>query len=143
MNQRALGSISAVCAAVKALLLAHESVGVLVEFFAELGMPLQVLLQRGVAFDELLVVDQRRIFAQLLSEVGLAVEEAVETRKLARGEIRILIGRRGGGLRLGDCPRNPPEHAEECQPGQPLADQSICAFHESDSLLSRKMQTTN
>ncbi len=80
---------AAIFAAVKAPLLTHEGVGILAEFFTDFRMLLQVLLQVSVVLDELLIVDQRGILAELLRELGVAVQETVEIRKLAPGDVGV------------------------------------------------------
>ena len=67
-------------AAVKALLLMHHSVRILIQFFPDFRMLLKVLLQINVVSHELLAIHQRRIFAKLFSELGMSVEKAIKRR---------------------------------------------------------------
>src|SRR5579863_7420246 len=67
-------------ASIKTLFLAHHSIGILAEILLNARVFLQELLQVRMVFDELLVVHQRRIFAQLPAKLRMSVEEAVEAR---------------------------------------------------------------
>src|SRR5580693_4753526 len=76
-----------VFATVKALLLMHEGIRILAEFFADLRMLLQVLLQLAVLLNKLFVVHQRRILAHLFGDLWVTVEKAVEAGQLSPGGV--------------------------------------------------------
>src|SRR5580704_6004064 len=76
-----------VFAAVEALLLMHEGIRILAEFFADLRMLLQVLLQLAVLLNKLFVVHQRRILAHLFGDLWVTVEKAVEAGQLSPGGV--------------------------------------------------------
>src|SRR2546426_11519611 len=99
-----------------ALFLPHECIGVLGELFPDSGMLLQVLLQRRMLLDKLIVPDQRRILPQLLLDFRMAVEEFVHVGDLpALGIVvlewhAVLGGHATRGWRaLSTCRRNDPE----------------------------------
>src|ERR1700722_16275688 len=62
-----------VLAAIEALLLVHESIGILADLLTNFRMLLQILLQLGMLFDKPLVVYQRRILAKLFGHLGVTV----------------------------------------------------------------------
>src|SRR5436189_228289 len=68
----------------------HECVRVLGELFPDSGMLLQVLLQRRMLLDKLIVPDQRRILPQLLLDFRMAVEEFVHVGDLPALGIVVL-----------------------------------------------------
>src|SRR5215469_5976459 len=76
-------------AAVEALLLLHERVGILAYFFAHSRVLLQELFQGGVFLPEFFVLQQRRILPHLLRDFGMTIEEAVEARKRAAPHVRV------------------------------------------------------
>src|SRR3984885_6598674 len=75
--------------AVKALLLVHEGIRILLVLLANSRMIGQELLQIRVALHKFLVVYQRRIFAQLLRNLGMAVHKMVHVRQLTAGHVSI------------------------------------------------------
>src|SRR6202042_2650960 len=88
VRQRSAGHVAIttlVFAAVKALLLMHEGIRILAEFFADFRMLLQVLLQLAVLLNKLFVVHQRRIPPHLFGDLWVAVEKAVKAGKLSPG----------------------------------------------------------
>src|SRR5580700_4395659 len=78
-----------VFAAVKALLLVHEGIRILLVLLANSRMIGQELLQIRVALHELLVVYQRWIFAQLLRNLRMAVHKMVHVRQLTASHVPI------------------------------------------------------
>src|ERR1700727_594005 len=78
-----------VFAAVKALLLVHEGIRILLVLLANSRMIGQELLQIGVALHKLLVVYQRWIFAQLLRNLRMAVHKMVHVRQLTASHVPI------------------------------------------------------
>src|SRR6266481_2462588 len=54
----------------------HEPVGVRPEVVTHAGMVVQIFVKAPMAIDELLIVDQRRIFPQFPCDVGMLVEIA-------------------------------------------------------------------
>src|SRR5216684_7955809 len=80
-------AIAVVLNPVETLLLAHETVRVLADFLASSRMLLQVLLQRGVVTDKILVFRQRGIPAKLLGDFGMSVHEAIKARQLPTSRV--------------------------------------------------------
>src|ERR1700727_2583598 len=78
-----------VFAAVKALLLVHEGIRILLVLLANSRMIGQEPLQIRVALHELLVVYQRWIFAQLLRNLRMAVHKMVHVCQLTAGHVSI------------------------------------------------------
>src|SRR5216684_3739442 len=76
---------------VEPLFPAHERVRVLAKLLANSGVALQKLLQCRVILNELLVVDQRRIFAQLLRDFRMAIHKPIHGRKLLAGYVPIPV----------------------------------------------------
>src|ERR1700723_3189392 len=72
-----------ILALVETLLLMHEGIRILAEFFADFRMLLQVLFQLAVLVNKLFVVHQRRIFPHLFGDLWVTVEKAVEAGKLS------------------------------------------------------------
>src|SRR6266478_1898745 len=77
------------------LFLPHECIGVLSELLPDSRMLLQVLLQRRMLLDKLIVPDQRRILAQLLLNFRMAVEEFVHVGDLPALGVIVLVWRAG------------------------------------------------
>src|SRR6266478_1078385 len=75
---------------VVAILPPHESVRVLAELLADLGMLLQKFLQRRMVRDPVLVVNQRRILAKLFRGLRMAVQELVHIRQFSTGRVVVL-----------------------------------------------------
>ena len=99
-----------------ALFLPHKCSGVLSELLPDSGMLLQVLLQRRMLLDELIVPDQRGVLAQLLLDFRMAVHKSVHVGDLpALGVVvlewhAVLGGHATRGWRaLSTCRRNDPE----------------------------------
>ena len=65
--------------AIVAVLLTHEAVRILRQLLAHTLVVLQVGLESRVACDELFVVCERRIAAELLRLFAVAVKEAIKT----------------------------------------------------------------
>src|SRR6266478_6996628 len=78
-----------------ALFLSHKCAGVLGELLPDSGMLLQVLLQRRMPLDKLIVPDQRRILSQLLLNFRMAVQEFVHVGDLPALGIVFLVWRAG------------------------------------------------
>src|SRR5579862_7570508 len=74
--------VHAVSTLVKTLFLLHESVWILAQILGQAAVPCQEFLQCGMAVDELLVVDKRRILSQLFCDFRMLVEEIVEISQL-------------------------------------------------------------
>ena len=73
-------AIAIVLAAVEAVLLPHESVRIFLDFLANCRMVLQISLQRSMVLHKFLVIYKRRIFAKLLGNFAVAVQELIEIR---------------------------------------------------------------
>src|SRR5260370_38486122 len=69
-----MATITIALSPVIAIFLPHEGIRVLLELFANSGGILQILPQFRVVVDELLIIDQRRIFAELLRDFRMAVQ---------------------------------------------------------------------
>ena len=82
-------AIGPVFPAIEALFSVHERVRVLLHLFAHSGVAGQEFLERRVRLDELFVVDQRRVLAQLLGDLGVAVHEAIHVGQLAARDVTI------------------------------------------------------
>src|ERR1700724_3571264 len=74
-----------------AIFLSHEGVRVLSELFADSGVILQKLPQLRMLFDELLVIDQRRILAELLSNFRMAIQEPVHLCQFSTGRVVVTL----------------------------------------------------
>src|SRR5258708_6181396 len=70
-----------------AIFLPHKGSRVLLELFADSRMVLQKFLQFRMLFDEVLVIDQRRILAELLGNFRMAVQELVHFCHLSAGRV--------------------------------------------------------
>src|SRR5579863_3754754 len=79
--------VVAILALIKTILLPHEAVGVLSDFVTNFRMLLQIILQRGMSRQELLVVEERWILAHLLGDFGMAIEEVIHARQLPSSSI--------------------------------------------------------
>ena len=75
-----------------ALLLMHERIGIVSEFFAHTRMLLQVLLQVRVILHEALIADERRILAKLLGDFRMAIQKLVGALDfpLMRGDVVVF-----------------------------------------------------
>src|SRR5215469_9646481 len=69
--------------AVKAIFLLHEGIGVPLELLTHSRMVCQELLQSPMVFDEVLVVDERRILLQLFRDFRMAVHKAIHAGQLS------------------------------------------------------------
>src|SRR5258708_2752370 len=74
-----------------AIFLPHKGSRVLLELFADSRMVLQKLLQFRMLFDEVLVIDQRRILAELLGNFRMAVQELVHFCHLSAGRVVVSL----------------------------------------------------
>src|ERR1700681_3577854 len=74
-----------------AIFLSHEGVRVLSELFADSGVILQKLPQLRMLFDELLVIDQRRILAELLGNFRMAIQEPVHLCQFSTGRVVVTL----------------------------------------------------
>ena len=95
-------ALKAGLAAVEAALLPHESVRIFLDFCR---MVLQISLQGRMVLHKFLVIYERRIFAKLLGNFAVAVQELIEIRQFLAGSVVVLnrpiLGGRGlptGGL---------------------------------------------
>src|SRR5579864_3962384 len=82
-------SAPGVFATVKVLFPGHELAWVFFVLFANSGVVGKKLLQRRMILDELLIVDQGRVLAQLFRDLGMAVHEAIHVGKLAAGYVGV------------------------------------------------------
>ncbi len=71
----------------------HEGVRILLQLLANFGMVLQIGLQGRVVLQELLIVGERRIFAELFGSFPVRIEELIKTGKLATLAVAILVAR--------------------------------------------------
>ncbi len=121
-------AVTIVLAPIKALFLPHEGVRVFPDLFPNFRMLLQILLQRGMLFDELFVVHQRRIPVNLFGDLGMTIHELIETGQLPtpgvivpRHCLSIVLRLRRHGLWilgrhiLGVCRSTEPEHNYQSQ----------------------------
>src|SRR5712671_4194176 len=72
---------------VEASFLPHESIRIFSKLLANRRMSLQVLLQRGMLLDKLLVFDQRRIFVKLFRDFRMAVQKPIRTREFPTSRV--------------------------------------------------------
>src|ERR1700733_6391448 len=92
--------IAIVFMAVETGLLTHECVRIVLDLLAHGRMILQISLQGRMLLHIVIVIDERRIFAKLIGEFGMAVQELVEVRAFLAGSVvalksrSILSGRR-------------------------------------------------
>src|SRR5580700_8104469 len=93
-------AIAIVFMAVEAGFLTHEGVRIVLDLLAHGRMILQISLQGRMLLHIVIVIDERRIFAQLIGEFGMAVQELVQVREFLAGSVvalkswSILSGRR-------------------------------------------------
>src|ERR1700733_6330746 len=93
-------TITIVCVTVETRFLTHEGVRIVLDLLTHGRMILQISLQGRMLLHIVIVVDERRIFAQLIGEFGMAVQELVEVREFLAGSVvalkswSILSGRR-------------------------------------------------
>src|SRR5258706_182926 len=92
-------TVTIVLVPIVAIFLPHEGIRVLLELFADSRMVLQILLQFRMLFDEVLVIDQRRILAELLGNFRMAVQELVHFCHLSAGRVVVTLILRRHGLR--------------------------------------------
>src|SRR5580704_3286513 len=89
---RAVGvAVAIVFAAVETVFSAHEGIGILPDRIANCRMVLQVGLQRGMVLYELPIIDERRIFPELLGSFTMAIEEAIETCQFRAVGVAVAI----------------------------------------------------
>src|ERR1700675_5167780 len=74
-----------------AIFLSHEGVRVLFELLADSRVILQKLPQLRMLFDELLVIDQRRILAELLGNFRMAIQEPVHLCQFSTGRVVVTL----------------------------------------------------
>jgi hypothetical protein len=70
--------------------LMHESVRILLQLLANVRMLLHERLQRGMIFQELIVVYERRILPDLFGNLAVAVEELIKEREFLAGNVSVL-----------------------------------------------------
>src|SRR5712671_5661956 len=78
-----------ILALVEASFLPHEGIRIFSKLLANRRMSLQVLLQRRMLLDKLLVFDQRRIFVKLFRDFRMAVQKPIRTREFPTGRVPI------------------------------------------------------
>src|SRR5438132_4303261 len=81
-----------------AIFLSHEGVRVLLELFADSRVILQKLLQCRMLFEEVLVIDQRRILAELLGNFRMAIHEPVHLSQFSTGRVVVALALRRHSL---------------------------------------------
>src|SRR5579863_3586772 len=93
-GQLPASSILVGVAGVEALFPMHERVGLLLELLLQLWMLRQELLQFGMVLNEFPLVDEGRIFFQLLGDFGMAIQKAIHIRQFAARNIAVpsMIG---------------------------------------------------
>src|SRR5215469_3559947 len=69
----------------------HERVRVLADFLSDSRVSSQILLQSRMALDELAIVEQRWILADLFRDFGMAVHERIHACHLAVSHIAVAI----------------------------------------------------
>jgi hypothetical protein len=72
---------------VVAILLPHEGIRILIQPLLDVGMLLQIGLQRWMGFEELLIFYLRRIATKLFGGFAVSVEEAIKLRHLSTAVI--------------------------------------------------------
>src|SRR5579863_8668887 len=82
-------AIALILTPVIAVLLVHERVGILPDLFANGRLLPQEFRKSLMLLDEVLVVHKRRVFAKLLGNFAMGVEELVEARQFGTGCIAI------------------------------------------------------
>src|SRR5437763_4603099 len=80
-----------VLAAVKSRFLPHEPIWVFPELLANFRVSFEKFVQSGVVFNELPILDQRGIFAQLLRNFPMAIQEPVHGREFTAGYVAVPI----------------------------------------------------
>src|SRR5437588_441949 len=74
-----------------AIFLSYEGVRVLLELLPDSRVILQKLLQRRMLFEEVLVIDQRRILAELLGNFRMAIHEPVHLCQFSTGRVVVTL----------------------------------------------------
>src|ERR1035438_4548358 len=92
-------SITPILGPVVAVFRMHEGLRVFFYFFANPGMLLQIGLQRRMLLYEFAIVYQRRVLANLFGDLGMTVQEAIETRQFASRGV-IISALRGHGTAI-------------------------------------------
>src|SRR5205807_1663949 len=72
-----------------AIFLPHEGIRVLFEYLADFGLTLQILLQGRMVLHENTVIDQRRIFTELLRDFPLPVPVPIYACQFSAGRVAI------------------------------------------------------
>src|SRR5882757_6801800 len=119
-------------APVKALLLTHESIGILAELFTNFRMLLQELLQVTVSFNKFLIVHERRIFSEPFGDFRMSVQKIVETGKLSPGRAFVPVlceWRRSLRLRQSGGWRNYADETSTHQQNKTAMGKIISGFH--------------
>src|SRR5215471_14675137 len=75
--------------AIVASFLLHEYVGVFANFFTNTRIGGQISLQSGMVLQKILVIYERRIFAKLLRDLAVFIQEIIEACQLAASDVVI------------------------------------------------------
>src|SRR5262249_29586678 len=83
-------TVAVVFSPVKAVFRTHEGVRILAELVADTRIVSQEILQSGVVFEKLLIVNELRILANLLGNFTMVVQEFIEIAQLRAARIIFL-----------------------------------------------------
>src|SRR5580658_6727970 len=99
-------AVAIVLTPIVARFLTHEGVRIGFNLFAYRRMILQISLQSRMAVHKIFVIYQRGIFANIVRDFGMAVQEAIKVREFLAGCVVALKSRSilsGRGLRVYGC----------------------------------------